>query len=166
MILLELFLYQVHNFEPLFFKKGIYIQKKYMYRNLKLTASLIIDMQYSWEEYHNRQCLQNVLFFMFDSWMGPLLNSITPDGRRWMRSMMSECAQKMPKTLELLCQFERFNDLWCYSRPRPDQEGNGGLRRTRTVEVHFWDASAHQTCLCKRTRDGITPEEVGPLRKG
>ena len=39
-----------------------------------------------------------------------------------------------------------------------DQAGYGGLRRTRTVEVRFQDASVHQTCLCKRTGD-VTPEE-------
>ena len=46
-------------------------------------------------------------------------------------------------------------------RPKviPDQAGPGSLRRTRTVEVRFRDASAHQTCLCKQTRDGVTPEE-------
>ena len=27
----------------------------------------------------------------------------------------------------------------------PDQEGQGGMRRARVVEVHFRDASAHQT---------------------
>ena len=41
----------------------------------------------------------------------------------------------------------------------PDQERHGGSRRTQTVEVRFRDASAHQKCLCRRTRDGVTPEE-------
>ena len=29
----------------------------------------------------------------------------------------------------------------------------------RTVEVRFRDATAHQTYMCRRTRDGVTPEE-------
>ena len=37
--------------------------------------------------------------------------------------------------------------------------GLGGLRRARTVVVRFRDASVHQTCLCKQTSDGVTPEE-------
>ena len=41
----------------------------------------------------------------------------------------------------------------------PDQVGHGGLRRARTVEICFRDASAHQTCQCKQTREGVTPEE-------
>ena len=41
----------------------------------------------------------------------------------------------------------------------PDQAGHGGLRRAQKVEVRFRDASVHQTCLCKRTSDGVTPEE-------
>ena len=41
----------------------------------------------------------------------------------------------------------------------PDHAGHGGLRRARTVEVRFQDASAHQTCLCKRTSDIVTSEE-------
>ena len=35
----------------------------------------------------------------------------------------------------------------------------GGLRRAWVVEVSFRDASAHQTWLCKRTSDGVIPEE-------
>ena len=41
----------------------------------------------------------------------------------------------------------------------PEQAGHGGFTRSRTVEVRFWDSSAHQTCLCKRTRDGVTVQE-------
>ena len=43
----------------------------------------------------------------------------------------------------------------------PDQAGQGGgsLRRARTMEVRFRDAPVHQTCLCKRTTDGVTSEE-------
>ena len=66
-----------------------------------------------------------------------------------------------------------FDDPWGYAveplmpdSPRmklcceiPDQEGHGGLRSVRTVEFRFRNASAHQTCLCKQTRDGVTPEE-------
>ena len=36
--------------------------------------------------------------------------------------------------------------------------GTRGLT-PRMVEVRFRGASARQTCLCKRTSDGITPEE-------
>ena len=62
-----------------------------------------------------------------------------------------------------------FDDPWGYAvEPlMPDRSkvrfqfkrDTGGLRRARTDEVHFWDSSAHQTCLCKRTRDGVTAEE-------
>ena len=41
----------------------------------------------------------------------------------------------------------------------PDQEGHGGLRCARKVEIHFRDASAHQTWPCKWTRDSETLEE-------
>ena len=39
------------------------------------------------------------------------------------------------------------------------EAGHGRLRLARTVEVRFRDASAHQTWLCKRTSNGVTPEE-------
>ena len=39
------------------------------------------------------------------------------------------------------------------------QAGHGDLSRAETVGVHFRDASAHQTCLCKGTSNGLTPEE-------
>ena len=35
----------------------------------------------------------------------------------------------------------------------------GGLRRAGVVVIRFRYAYAHQTCLCKQTRDGVTPEE-------
>ena len=66
----------------------------------------------------------------------------------------------------------RFDDTWGYAvealmpdrskvEEIPDQAGHWGLRRARTVEVRFRDSSAYQKCLCKRTRDGVTPEK-GP----
>ena len=65
---------------------------------------------------------------------------------------------------------ERFSDLWGYAVPLlmpevqgqgviPDQEGYGGSHSARTVEIRFRDAYAHQTCLCKGTRDGVNSEE-------
>ena len=48
---------------------------------------------------------------------------------------------------------------WQVQAEIPDQLRHGGLRHAWTVEVRCRDASAHQTCLCKRTSDGITPEE-------
>ena len=41
----------------------------------------------------------------------------------------------------------------------PDQTGYEGLRRAWSVDVRFRDASVHETCLCKRTSDGVTTEE-------
>ena len=51
----------------------------------------------------------------------------------------------------------RASHAWQAQGEIPDQKGHGGLRRE--VEFHFWDASAHQTWLCKRAWDGATPEE-------
>ena len=48
------------------------------------------------------------------------------------------------------------------SKVRFQPKWDTGLRRAKKVEVCFLDASVHQTCLCKRTRDGVTPEE-GPI---
>ena len=63
-----------------------------------------------------------------------------------------------------------FDDPWGYAvEPlMPDrsyvrfwtERETEGLHRARMIEVRFRDgASAHQTCLCKRTRYGETPEE-------
>ena len=62
--------------------------------------------------------------------------------------------------LRLVC----FDDPWAthafhVQGEIPDQAGHEGLRRGWTVEVCFQDTSAHQTWLCKQTRDGVTPEE-------
>ena len=53
----------------------------------------------------------------------------------------------------------RTAHVWQVQGETPEQTGHGGLRRARTVEVRFQDPSVHQTCLCKWTRDGVTPEE-------
>ena len=51
----------------------------------------------------------------------------------------------------------------CLTSPRSDSRPSGTrvvyAMNERTVEVRFRDASAHQTCLCKRPSDGVTLEE-------
>ena len=60
---------------------------------------------------------------------------------------------------------KRINDLWNYA-VEPNMPArfkvrfqHGGLRHVRVVEVLFRDASVHQTWLCKRTRDAVTPKD-------
>ena len=49
---------------------------------------------------------------------------------------------------------------WQVQSAIPDQEGHGGLRRGRRVQVHFRDVYVqHQAWLCKRTSDGVTPKK-------
>ena len=61
----------------------------------------------------------------------------------------------------------RANHVWHLQGEITDQAGQGGLRRALTVEVRFRDASAQQTSLCKRTSEGVTPEEdPTSLKKG
>ena len=45
------------------------------------------------------------------------------------------------------------------ARPSGTPPVSRRVRRAQKVEVRFRDASVHQTCLCQRTRDGVTPEE-------